>query len=157
MKIEPKSRRWLNGRLRAERHLAFFGVLLLSFVLIAAACGADDDVTGIDGPVSGDSPASSASGPGISIEEAIASPLDGPLLVNGTLVVLGGEARLCTALLESFPPQCGGPSLIIAGDFSIDDIDTLQTEGQVSWSNSQIQLLGTVEDGTLTLSGTTIA
>jgi hypothetical protein len=158
MTSELGNRHGLTGRMRARRHLAFFGVLLFSFVLIAAACGGSDD----DAPAAGsippnDGPASSASGPGISVEDAIASTLDGPLLVNGTLVVLDGDARLCSVLLESFPPRCGGSSLAIAGDFSIDGIDDVQTEGSVSWTDQQIQLLGTVEDGTLTISGTTIA
>lgn len=158
MKIEPKSRSWLIGRIHAERRLAFFGVLLLSFVLIAAACGGDDDNDGGAGSLPpNDSPAGSAMGPGISVEDALASGSDQALLVNGALVVVDGEARLCTALIESFPPQCGGPSLLIAGDFSIEDIDDVRTEGSVSWTDQQIQLLGAVDDGTLTISGTTIA
>ena len=120
----------------------------------AVACGgtgepADDDtgspkVSGI------------AAGPGISIEEALASELHEMLLVNGNLLAEGGEVRLCSALAESFPPQCGGASLQVQG-VELEEVDGLVTEGDVSWTDRPIQLLGVVEDGVLTVSKNAIA
>lgn len=90
-------------------------------------------------------------GPGISVSEALASKLDGPLLVNGALVVDGTGARLCTVLRESFPPQCGSPSLVVKG------LDTaairFQQASGVRWVEAT-QLLGHVRDGELTISTT---
>ena len=72
-------------------------------MLLAAACDDDDDA-GDDDAGATATPPSSAVGPGISIAEALDSTLDGPLLVNGALVIRSDEVRLCEALAESFPP-----------------------------------------------------
>jgi hypothetical protein len=71
--------------------------------------------------------------------------------VSGNLLALGEEIRLCSALAESFPPQCGGASLLVEG-LSLGDVDGLITEGDVSWTDRPIELLGVVADGTLTVS-----
>ncbi len=96
-----------------------------------------------------------AGGPGISIGEALASTLSGPLLVNGVVVIVDGEAQLCSVLAESFPPQCGGDSIRVSGL----DVATLelQTEGKVSWTNDQVQLLGFVRDGVLVIDNEALA
>jgi hypothetical protein len=91
-----------------------------------------------------------AVGPGISIDEAIKSKLDQPLLVNGALVVRGGEVRLCSALAESYPPQCAGTSLKVEG-LDLSTVKGLQSASGVSWSDNQVQLLGRVRDGVLTI------
>lgn len=127
--------------------------LFISTVLTAAllaGCGgeaADDPGAGSTQPPS----AGIGAGPGISIEQAIASNLDGPLLVNGNVLAESGEIRFCSALAESFPPQCGGPSLRVEG-LKLDEVDGLVTEGDVSWTDRPIQLLGLVEDGVLSVS-----
>ncbi|MDP8958422.1 MAG: hypothetical protein M3N51_04305 [Actinomycetota bacterium] len=91
---------------------------------------------------------SAAMGPGLSIEEALASELEGPLLVSGALVAVDDEVRLCTALAESFPPQCGGPSLIVQG-LDLSQVPDLSSEGSVTWSEGPVQLLGRVQDEVL--------
>ena len=117
-----------------------------------AACSDSDDSN--DGGGSGaDAPGMSAVGPGISIAEARDSDLDGPLLVNGFLVARVGEARLCGALLESFPPQCGGDSLIVKGvdlDLLAGQWELQEAQG-VTWSDEPIQLLGTIDGDLLTV------
>jgi hypothetical protein len=114
---------------------------LLAAALLAAAgfagCGGDDDAG---------SPATA-----VSIEEAVDAGSDEPQLVSGNLLALGEEIRLCSALAESFPPQCGGASLLVEG-LSLGDVDGLITEGDVSWTDRPIELLGVVADGTLTVS-----
>jgi len=95
------------------------------------------------------------------IEQAIASTLQGPLMVKGYLVAPeGGPVRLCSALLESYPPQCGEPSLVVEG------LDLATVEGlaqtsepdlaQVTWSDAEISILGDVEDGVITVSQTSL-
>ena len=81
-------------------------------------------------------PSAGAVAPGeeLTVQEAIDSDLAGPLMVKGYLIDRGAELRLCSAILESYPPQCGDPSLRVEGD------DPEPSEQQVS-------LLGTVEGG----------
>jgi hypothetical protein len=124
-------------------------------VLALAACGGEDDEPA---PQPQPQPAASsgiAAGPGLSIEEAIASDLDGALLVNGSLLARDGEVRLCSALAESFPPQCGGASLVVVG-VDLDEVDGLTRGGGAAWTARPIQLLGDVEDGTITVSTTAL-
>lgn len=90
------------------------------------------------------------------MEQALASRSPEPLFVRGTLVALrGGPVRLCSAILESYPPQCGGPSLTVLGA-ELDTVPGLQTAGSVTWSEQPAELLGVVRDGVLTVSRTTI-
>lgn len=120
-------------------------ILALGALLVAltvAACGGD----GSDRPA-----AATGSGSGLSIEEALASELPGPLLVNGYLLVDGGEVRLCDGLAESYPPQCAGPSLDVLGYKLLEQRRLYKTSGGVTWSDEPVQLLGVVEDETLTV------
>ena len=110
---------------------------------------AAQDIVLTSGPVSG-------VGPGISIPEALTTTLAGPLLVNGFLVAESGEVRLCEALAESLPPQCGGASLRVDG-FDLTSVPGRQTADGVTWSDEPIQILGTVVDGVMTVSTTAIA
>ena len=79
------------------------------------------------------------------------SATDKPLLVSGNLLALSDQVRLCSALAESFPPQCGGSSLAVEG-LELEEVEDLVTEGDVSWTDRPIQLLGVISDGTLTVS-----
>ena len=109
---------------------------LLPLLVVLAGCGSAEPERPAAPP--------SAIGPGLSVAEALESDLEGPLLVRGVLVERDGELRLCSAILESYPPQCGEPSLAIEGD----------ADGEVG---DEVKLLGEVEDGTLRLSGTATA
>jgi hypothetical protein len=108
--------------------------LVLAFVF--AACGGEDG---------------SADGTAVSIDEALSSGSDEPMLVTGNLLAQGADVRLCSALGESFPPHCGGASLVVEG-LELEGVNGLVTEGDVSWTDRPIQLLGVVSDGTLTVS-----
>ena len=131
-------------------------LLLLSTVLVAAGCGGGDSATRDPAPASAGAPTREG---GLSIDEALASELDGPLMVKGYVVAAeGGPVRLCSALLESFPPQCGEPSLVVEG-LDLDALDGLKSTArdggivaEARWSEQPVSLLGTVEDGVLTVS-----
>lgn len=123
---------------------AFICIALVLAVVALPACGGDDDEPS-------DDTSRIAAGPGISIDDALASSSEEQLLVNGNLLAQGDEIRLCSALAESFPPQCGGASLVVEG-LKLEEVDGLVTEGDVSWTDRPIQLLGVVSDGTLTVS-----
>ena len=128
---------------------------LLSALVAAAAlaaCGDSDTPDATGGGGSGGSssvPQTSgiAAGPALSIDDALATGSDEPLLVSGNLLAQGDEVRLCSALAESFPPQCGGASLAVLG-LDLAEVDGLITEGDVSWTDRPIELLGVVENDT---------
>jgi hypothetical protein len=132
-----------------KRHL-----LLPLAVLALAACGGGDEEVEPQ-PAQPPATAGIGAGPGISIEGAMASDLEGPFLVNGSLLAEGDEIRLCDALAESFPPQCVGPQLRVEG-LNLDEVDGLVREGEVAWTDRPIQLLGAVEDDRLVVSTTAI-
>jgi len=98
-------------------------------VVALSGCGGDEDF-----PAGAPSPSG-----GLTVQEAIDSELDGPLLVRGYLIERSGELRLCEAILESYPPQCGEPSLKVEG-------------GELAPSEEPASLLGEVEGDVLRVS-----
>ncbi|MBM3141116.1 MAG: hypothetical protein FJZ92_13150 [Chloroflexi bacterium] len=54
-----------------------------------------------------------------------------------------GEVRLCEALAESMPPQCGGSSLRVEG-LDLAELAGLERASGVTWSSRPLQLLGRV-------------
>jgi hypothetical protein len=125
--------------------LSLFATLLVAAAL--AGCGDSDDDAPAGGGTTTGQTSGVAAGPGISIDDALASDSDEPLLVTGNLLAQGDEIRLCSALAESFPPQCGGASLHVVG-LDLEEVDGLITEGDVSWTDRPIELLGVVENDT---------
>jgi hypothetical protein len=131
-------------------------LLLLPLALLAlAACGGADEVEPQPQPAVPPTSAGLGAGPGISIEEALAAGSGETLLVSGNLLADGEEVRLCSALAESFPPQCGGPQIRVEG-LTLAEVDGLMTEGAVSWTDRPIQLLGEVEGDSLIVSTTAV-
>jgi hypothetical protein len=119
---------------------ALAGALVLA--LAAAGCGGGSPNETAGAPSSS---ALSVPGGGLTVAEALASTLDEPLAVTGYLLEQGGELRLCTAILESYPPQCGQPSLRVRGAVARSRI------------GEQVTLVGEVAGGVLTVSETTKA
>lgn len=77
-----------------------------------------------------------------------AGTIDGSFVVSGYLFVdADGNVRLCDMVLESYPPQCGGDSIAVAGDLS--DLGLTSDQG-VSWSDNPIELEGTFDGTTFT-------
>jgi hypothetical protein len=91
------------------------------------------------------SPGAAVDGPGISVPDAIASAGEvGEVLVNGSLFIdENGTVRLCDAIAESFPPQCGGARLEVRG-LDLDAVPELQEANGVRWAEG-IQLFGRVD------------
>ena len=88
--------------------------LALGLAVLAGACGEDGGPLSIGG----------------------ARDRDGVVEVEGYLIERDGELRLCDGILESFPPQCGEPSLRVVA------------EG-LSPSEERTTLLGRIENGTI--------
>jgi hypothetical protein len=116
------------------RTLALLPILVVAAVV--AGCGGDDE------PDAGDRLA------GISVEQAVDA--EGPAVVDGSLLARGEDVRLCAALAESFPPQCGGASITVVG-LDLEELDGLTTEGDVTWSDLPIRVEGVLADGVLTV------
>jgi hypothetical protein len=111
--------------------------LLLALLTVAIpACG-----SGTDSGAPGDS----------AIKQALTAKPSEAVLVRGALIVSGGSTRLCYATLESYPPQCGGPSLVVRG-LDLNTVGELTSANGVTWSDREVRLRGTVTDGTLTVS-----
>lgn len=113
----------------------------------AAAClegsvGCDDtpDATGTGGVESG--PDGS-----VPVGEAVAGGVQGPFLVSGYLVAVGGDVRLCGSLAESSPPQCGGTSVPLEPAQTPAGATTT-TQGDVTWSDAPVAVEGELVDGT---------
>jgi len=129
---------------------------LAALTLLAAACGGDSEATPSATPTASNTPDSSAAGgtmlangPGLSITEAMSTTAEPPLLVNGYVVANAPGIRFCEALAESFPPQCGGPSFALEG-IDLDNHPEYQREGDTTWSDQPVQLLGALEGDTFT-------
>lgn len=149
-------------------------LLLAAFALILAACGDGDTTADLpvnDGGDPGDItatclegepdcndtpggepqdlPSGDADGPSIpTLTITDAADASGQAMVTGFLVDVAGESRLCEALAESFPPQCGGASITMTSLDQIDP-DELKTEGDVTWTDFQVTVFGEMVDGTL--------
>ena len=109
-------------------HLIF---VLLATALIITACSGG--AGGEPSPVSPGPGVGASVGPGISVAEALASRLEGPLLVRGSLWrAQTGDLRLCAELTDSIPPQCTKPWLTVKG-LELSKVEGLRTEGGVTW------------------------
>ena len=119
----------------------------LVLLLVLAACGgasatptppdaADPVLVIADGGGNGD---------GVSVADALGhQATDDLVLVTGALFVdADGSVRLCDAIAESFPPQCGGERIEVQG-IDLATIDGLQNENGVQWAES-VTLFGSVE------------
>ena len=84
---------------------------------------------------------------GLTVGVLTADTTGGPLLARAYVVVApDGTARLCDALAESSPPQCGGASIVVTG-LPPELVDGLQARSGVRWSEAPVQLIGTVVGG----------
>ena len=101
--------------------------IFVVILLVVAACGGSDEITSISDAANADD--------GTDAE------------LTGFIISVGGETRICAEILESFPPQCGGANVLVVG-LDLASLDT-QTEGNVTWTDDDVTLTGTIEDGAL--------
>jgi hypothetical protein len=79
-----------------------------------------------------------------------AGSIDGSFVVSGFLFVdAEGNAVLCDLVLESYPPQCGGDSIAVAGEIPF--LDELTTDQGLHWSDGPVELEGTFDGTTFTI------
>lgn len=123
-------------------------VLLTVVAVTLAACG------GAAGDATSDGAGGGAAGGtalrAVPLAEALQSPTSGPQLITGLLIDDGSGWRLCTAVAESYPPQCGGDSVAVEG---VDPADhALTTVEGVQWQESAT-VYGELSGDTLTVTG----
>ena len=153
-------------------------LLIGSFALVVAACGGDSATTeelpldsgaGGDQPIAGaclegepdcnDTPGGEPTDlppPGntgnepspAAIQPGAAADASGPVAVEGFIVAVGDEVKLCEALAESFPPQCGGDFVTVTSLDQVDP-DDIQSSGDVRWTDYTVTIFGEMVDGTL--------
>jgi hypothetical protein len=92
---------------------------------------------------------------GLTVDEALATDATRTLAVQGFLVADGTDIRLCSALAESFPPQCGGTSIVLdaasVDELVYDDETPFSSDQGVTWTDVTITLLGEIVDGRLAI------
>jgi hypothetical protein len=77
---------------------------------------------------------------------AAAGARDGQVVHVTGFVLIGEGARLCSVVLESYPPQCGGGTVALTGTFPADVVAALEktddpTLAQATWG--WVDVLGT--------------
>jgi hypothetical protein len=85
--------------------------------------------------------------PDYSVEEAVEQRPMGVVQVEGYIVARAGDARLCSALRESHPPQCGNPSLRL-GRTPPRGFEVESAQGVV-WTEEEHPILGSLRDDAL--------
>lgn len=98
----------------------------------------------------GDRPTTSAGGGPITVEQLLARSADTPVAVQGLLHVDHESTRLCAAILESYPPQCGEPSVELVGLDPSAVAGTTTAEG-VTWKEGAVLNLERAADGRFTV------
>jgi hypothetical protein len=152
-------------------------VSLVGLVLSMGLAGCSDDEPGggsstTVGVSTTSGPTTTAEGPAvITVQEALSA--QGPVRVVGAVIATypdegttGGGADpaeptivLTTAMAESYPPQPGGPTIVLTG-LDLEDLVGLSTtvgEADVApatWTNYWLVIEGTVSDGTLEVTAT---
>ncbi len=114
-------------------------LLPVMLVMLAVACGSDDS----GGTKAGDGAELTEIG------QALNATNGSEVTVGGFLIVdTDGNSRLCSVLLESFPPQCGGDRIDLPG-FEVSSVPNTKSvqfsEGgirTVIWSDGSISVKG---------------
>lgn len=115
----------------------------------AAATGTVHAATAADGAATADGGGAAGimlADSGLSVAEIPSAPAGELLAVRAYVVIApDGSARLCDALAESHPPQCGAASIALTG---LPDgfLTGLRTAQGVRWTDAPVQLLGRVRD-----------
>jgi hypothetical protein len=95
-------------------------------------------------PVGG--PVTPLDGGGLSVGDVVRNDIDGGFAIQGFYFDDGRGPRLCDALAESYPPQCGGDVIPFDNTAGI-DLGPLQNANGVTWSDGFVVVVGEVVDG----------
>lgn len=89
------------------------------------------------------------SGP-ITVQQLVDRSAGTPVDVQGLLHVSSGVTRLCAATLESYPVQCGKPSVELVG-LDIEAVTGTTTAEGVTWKEGIILNVERTDDGSYTV------
>jgi hypothetical protein len=108
--------------------------IVTTLAIVAAACGGAGGAAAT--PPRASAPGSPApSVPRFDTTEALLvdpSARDGQVVsVHAFLLAADGKAHLCSVVLESYPPQCGGGTVRMTGQVPADVLDRLDTTSEV--------------------------
>jgi hypothetical protein len=81
-------------------------------------------------------PTTTVAGP-VTVEQLVERSSDTPIAVEGFLHASDGVVRLCAAILESYLPQCGEPSVELVG-VDMEALDGVTTAEGVSWKEGVV-------------------
>jgi hypothetical protein len=124
--------------------------IVFTAIVVSAFFGAGCGSAG-DGPSVG--PYADDEAP-LTVQEAITLGEVKDATVVGSLLSQADGVRLCSALAESYPPQCGGDSLRVEG-LDIDALvglsrtDPQDGPGRTAWADYPVTLSGSLAGGTL--------
>ena len=76
----------------------------------------------------------------ITVQQLIERSADTPIATQGLLYVVNDVARLCGAILESYPPQCGEPSVELVG-LDLAAVDGVTADEGVAWKEGAVLTL----------------
>jgi len=126
----------------------------VAIAIAIAAAGCSGSASSHTEPPASSNPSAGAGqpaqpGPAVDVATLVAAAAanDGQLVrVSGFLVIDETTARICAASLESYPPQCGGPSARITGEVPRVTLQRLSrtsdpTLAQATWG--QVVVTGT--------------
>ena len=123
-----------------------FVACLFAVIIAATACG-DSDSDQADSSTS--TTLEPPAGDPASIGGIIDGEPSGDVNVLGYVLIDQNGSRFCSVLLESFPPQCGQPSVDLVNlDTGVLDLQEVQG---VQWTDDMVVLLGRYRDGTFTV------
>ena len=116
--------------------------------------GSDDPLFLDDEPTDGVSPRQPSGflvDGGLTIPEALTTDAASVLAVKGFYVADSTGVRLCELLAESYPPQCGGESIVVH-DLETTDLGIVQNANGVTWTDDVVTVFGEITDGALVVS-----
>lgn len=129
------------GRLSGRTSGVLRLTALLAALALLAGCGGDEGETE---PQQADEPKA------LSIAQALEEKPMGPVLVEGYVVSAKDRPiRFCSALAESFPPQCGQPSLRL-DEIELEALEVTEHEG-TAWTAKPVQIIGLVRGEALVI------
>jgi hypothetical protein len=132
----------------ADRRLAVSGIgpAIASTILalLLAACAG----TGPASPSVDPSVPPATAGPATDVGSLLgdAAPDGKPVTVTGFFLAQDGVAQLCDLVLESYPPQCGGPTVRLTGEVPqavLDALDSTTEPGLAQATWGQVLVTGT--------------
>jgi hypothetical protein len=121
-------------------------VLALVAILVLAACGSG----GASAPPPSAAPSTATFEDPASLIGAVADIDGSTVTVRGFLIATEDGAQLCGIVLESYPPQCGGPTLTVVGQVPQDVLEGLDSTNEPDLTKAWwgwVRVTGTVSAG----------